>query len=110
VKGISVDFRRILKFDSDLLDLRAYLIDVSRFEEESKDGVSDGVIGETYRRLDDGCLIVVKSKSFSDSMDNRAIEKELEKEMNLCHPYIARPIGFIFPIESSGLRELKIGR
>jgi serine/threonine protein kinase len=110
VKGISIDFRRILKFDSDLSDLIAYLIDVSIFEEESKDGVSDEVVCEKYRRLDDDCLIVVKSKNFSDSVDNKTIEQELEKAMNLCHPCIAGTIGFIFPIESSGLRELKIGR
>jgi hypothetical protein len=110
MKGISVDFRRILKFDSDLSDLRAYLMDVSIFEEESKEGGCDGVIIEKYRRLDDDCLIVVKSKSLSDSVDNKEIEQKIEKEVTLCHPCIAGPIGFIFRFESSKLRELKIGQ
>jgi serine/threonine protein kinase len=109
-QDISVDFRRILKFDSDLADLTAYLIDVSRFEEGSVEGGCDRMFGQKYLRLDDGCLIVVKSMNLSDSVDNKEVEKEIEKELNLCHPCIAGAIGFILPIESSGLRELKIGR
>jgi serine/threonine protein kinase len=110
MKDISVDFRRILKFDSDLSDLSAYLIDVSVFEEESKEGGSDGVIIEKYRRLDDGCLIVVKSKSLSDSVDTKEIEQKIEKKVTLSHPCIAGSIGFVFGVESSKLRKLKIGR
>jgi hypothetical protein len=110
VKGISIDLRRILKFGSHLADLRAYLIDLWRFEEESNESGCNRVINEKYRRLDDGCLIVVKSMSLSDSVNNKEIEKEVEKKVNLCHHCIAGPIGVIFPIESSGLRELKIGK
>jgi serine/threonine protein kinase len=106
MKGISVDFRRILKFDSDVSDLTAYLIDLSRFEEIG----CDRVIIQKYRRLDDGCLIVVKSKRLSGSVDKKEIEQKIEKEVNLCHPCIAGPIGFIFGVESSEFRELKIGR
>jgi hypothetical protein len=110
VKGISVDFRRIWKFDSDLGGFRTYLVDLSIFEEESKEDGCAGVISEKYRRLDDGCLIVMQSINVSHSVNNREIEKELEKEVNLCHPCIAAPIGFIFPVESSELREMKIGQ
>jgi serine/threonine protein kinase len=103
-KDISVDFRRPLKFNSDLADLTAYVVDISSFVEGS---VVDGVFS---RGCDDDCLIVVESVNLSDSIDNKEVETEIEKEINLLHPCIAAPIGFLFPSESSGLRELKIVR
>jgi serine/threonine protein kinase len=60
--------------------------------------------------LDDGCLIVVNSMSFSESVENREIAKEIEKKVNVLHPCISVPIGFVLPAESSELRELKIVR
>jgi serine/threonine protein kinase len=52
----------------------------------------------------------VTAKSLSASVDNGEIESAIEKEVNLCHPCIAARIGFVFPTELSGLRELKIVR
>jgi serine/threonine protein kinase len=105
MKGIEIDFRRILKFNSGLPELTAYLLDVSSFEEGS-------VLNEcqTYQRRDDGCLIVVKSMNISDCVDREEVEKEIEIQMNLRHPCIAGPIGFVFPANSSASEQLKIGR
>jgi hypothetical protein len=109
-KHIEIDFRLLLKFDSDLGPLKSYLVDISLFEEESAEGGIGQVLSKIYRRQDDGCLIVVKLISFSVSVDNREIERAIEKEVNILHPCIAAPIGFVFPAESSALRELKIVR
>jgi serine/threonine protein kinase len=54
--------------------------------------------------------MILKSMSLSDSVKNNEVEKEIEKEVNLCHPCILDRIGFVFRVESSELRELKIGR
>jgi hypothetical protein len=110
MKRIAIDFRRILKFGSDLADLKSYLVDLSRFEERSVECGNEEVFNEMYERQDDGCLILVKLKSLSTSMENRDVEEAISKEVNLFHPCIAAPIGFVFSTESSGLRELKIVR
>jgi hypothetical protein len=107
-KGIEIDFRRILKFDSNLAALTTYLIDISLFEEISVECRIGGVLSEMYRRQDDGCLIVVNSMKLSESNENREIAKEIENKLNILHPCISVPIGFILPAESSELRELKI--
>jgi hypothetical protein len=109
-KSIEIDFRRILKFDSDLAAFTAYLIDISLFEEISVECGIGGVLSEIYQRQDDGCLIVVKSINFTESVDCSDIAKEIEEEMNIVHRCITRPIGFVLLSESSGLRELKIVR
>jgi hypothetical protein len=38
------------------------------------------------------------------------MENEIEKLINLRHPCIAAPIGFVFPLESGSRQELKIVR
>jgi hypothetical protein len=110
LKGIEVDFRRILRLNSDLPDLTAYQMDLSIFKERTVLNGCQQFLSESYERLDDGCLIVVKSITLSDSVDGREIEKEIEKEMNLRHPCIAGLMGFVFSRNSSGWQELKIGR
>jgi serine/threonine protein kinase len=52
----------------------------------------------------------VKSISLSESVNNREIKKEIEKAVNVLHPCIAPPRGFVFRGEPSELRELKIVR
>jgi serine/threonine protein kinase len=108
--GIAVDFRRILKFNSDLADFTAYQFDISAFETGSIQCECDGALSQIYRRRDDDCLIVVKSINLSDSVEQSEIENEIEKDVNLCHPCIARAIGFVFLAESSESRELKVAR
>jgi hypothetical protein len=106
MKGIDVDFRCLSTFNSGLRDFAAYLIDLSGLEERT-------VLNEwneTYQRSEDGCLIVVKSINVPDCIERRQLENELEKVMNLHHPCIASPIGFVFPAKSSSLQELKIAR
>jgi serine/threonine protein kinase len=97
-----------LKFDSHLAALTAYLIDISLFEELSVECGIGGVLSEIYRRQDDGCLIVVNSMSLSESVENREITQEIEKEVNVLYPCISVLIGFVLPAESSELWELKI--
>jgi hypothetical protein len=108
MNDIRIDFRRILRLDSGLPDLMDYLFDVSRFEEGSVLCGCEGVSNQLYRRLDDGCLIVVKSMSLLDSFDNGQLNNSMERAMNLRHPCIAALISFVFPAESSASRELKI--
>jgi serine/threonine protein kinase len=110
MKGIVVDFRRLLSFNSGLPDLTTYSIDLSEFEERTVLNEWNEILSETYERLADGCLIVVKSIKVSNCLESRKIEKELENVMNLSHPCIASPIGFVFPAKSSSLQELKIAR
>jgi serine/threonine protein kinase len=110
MEDILVDFRRILRFNSGLPDLTVYLVNLLLFEERSVLNGCNQFLSQTYQRLDDGCLIVVHSINVSNCVDSRELEKELEKEMNLHHPCIAAPMGFVFPTKSSGSQELKIAR
>jgi serine/threonine protein kinase len=97
MKDIVTDFRPLLNFNSGDPDLRAYQIDLSECEEKT-------VLNEIYQRLEDGCLIAIKSNKVSNCLENQ----ELAKMMHLHHPCIASPIGFVFPAKSSSLQELKI--
>jgi hypothetical protein len=54
--------------------------------------------------------VVVKSVSPSASIEPSQIETEIENLLNLRHPMIAPLIGFAFPAQSSGRRELKTAR
>jgi hypothetical protein len=46
----------------------------------------------------------------SENVSESEIEKEIESLINLCHPCILPPVGFIFPSESGSREELKIIR
>jgi hypothetical protein len=92
--GISLDFRRILKVSCDLHNFKDYFVDLSVFEEESTLNKSD------FRRYDDGISIFVKSIQ----------DLKIETLINLHHPCIVAPIGFLIPIDPSTSRELKIVR
>jgi hypothetical protein len=94
--GIVVDFQRVLRYGSGLPDLTNFLIDLSAFNK-----VSNGI----YRRVEDGLLIVVKSISVPDLTENCGIESEIENLINLHHPCISAPIGFVVSPQ-----ELKIAR
>jgi serine/threonine protein kinase len=58
----------------------------------------------------DGALAVVKSVSPPALIECCQIAIEIENLFNLQHPLIAPLIGFVFPIESGGRRELKSAR
>jgi hypothetical protein len=103
---IEVDFRRILRAGCGFGDLSDYQIDLSVFEEISILGDSDNVSSQIYQRWDDGSVFVVKSKHHWKSRKN--CEIELENLLNLRHPCIAVPIGFVFPMELSESQELMI--
>jgi hypothetical protein len=75
--GFTIDFRRILKLGSDLAILPEYTIDISLFDRETN---HESI--EMYKRMEDGLLIVVKS------IQN-------VEHLNLRHPCITAPIGFI---------------
>jgi hypothetical protein len=90
--GVSVDFRRISRVGSGLSCLKDYI-----FEEGATIG-------------SDQFLVVVKSMPISEWIGKREIENEIENLINLHHPCINSPIGFVLPSESEVLRELKIAR
>jgi hypothetical protein len=108
--SIAVDFQRIRKVGFDLPYLRNYLVNLSGFEETSILNKSDEVPNQHYHRIEDEFLVVVKSIPALKSVDNSEIEHEIEKLINLRHPCIAHPIGFVLRIESGILHELKLVR
>jgi hypothetical protein len=96
--------------DSGLLQLRDHVVNLCRFEERSIIGQSDRVLNQIYQRADDQFLFVVKSISLTECIEKLQIEKEIENLINLVHPCIAAPIGFVYPMESVCWQELKIIR
>jgi hypothetical protein len=108
--GIAIDFRRIVRVGSGLDDLKDYEISVRTFEAGSVLGMFDQVLRERYLRREDDLGLVVKSIPRWQSMGDYGIELELDKLLNLRHPCIAAPIGFVLPNELSESQELKIVR
>jgi hypothetical protein len=88
--------------------LRNYDVKVSDFEERSLIEESNKVVNEIYHRVEDQSLIFVKSIPVSKSIENSRMRNEIENLINLRHPCITGPIGFIFPIESHIGQEMKI--
>jgi hypothetical protein len=103
--GISVDFRRVLRFISGFFNLKSYQLEDSMIEEMDLIFESGGIESSLYRRIEDGSLIVVNSIFFRDLIQDGLIEKDIKKLINLCYPCIAAPIRFIF---TAGLQELKV--
>jgi hypothetical protein len=103
---ISIDFRRILRIDSELGDLNDYLIDLSVFEERSVLDEFDGILSEIYERCPDGSLMIVNSQDVLESKESLILE--IENLLNLCHPCILAPIGFIFCPDWTVSDKLKI--
>jgi serine/threonine protein kinase len=96
IAGIPVDFRGILRE----FDLTTWLIDLSTFQKISGQN-------SLYRRHNNQSSIIVKSIRLSESVRKREIQNEIENLINLRHPCITDPIGFVLPTRS---RELKIAR
>jgi hypothetical protein len=103
--GIAVDFRRILRIDSDFGCEKDYLIDLSVFEERSGLDENGVISSEMYRRCEDGSLVIVNSMGEFESKES--LITEIENQLNLFHPCILSPIGFIFDPELRVSGELK---
>jgi serine/threonine protein kinase len=108
--GIGIDFRRIQKVGFGLPCLRDYIVNLSVFEERSLICDSAEVPNEIYHRIEDELLIIMKSKPLSENVSESEIEKEIENLINLRHPCITSPIGFVFGLESGSQQKLKIVR
>jgi hypothetical protein len=108
--GIALDFRRIHRMGFDVPCLGEYIVNFSVFEERSLICESDEIRNEIYDRIEDEVLVFLKSKPLPKNVEKSAIENEIEKLINLRHPCIAAPIGFVFGIESGSRQELKIVR
>jgi serine/threonine protein kinase len=108
--GLTNDFRRIQRVGFDLRCLGDYIVNLSVFEERSIICESDEFRNEIYNRLEDDFFIFVKSKPLSENVEESQIEMAVEKLINLHHPCITAPIGFVIGIESGIGRELKIVR
>jgi tRNA A-37 threonylcarbamoyl transferase component Bud32 len=104
--GIAIDFRRIRRVGFGVRYFGDYIINLSEFGERSLICNSDEVRNEIYHRTEDEFLVYLKPKPLSEDVE----ESEIEKLINLRHPCIAAPIGFVLPIESDGQREMKIVR
>jgi hypothetical protein len=104
--NIAVDFRRILRNDSGFVSFNDCLIDFSIFEEGPMLVEFDGIWNEMYQRCDDGSSVIVKSISGLESKESLLIE--IENLLNLSHPCILGPIGFILEGDWSVSRLLKI--
>jgi serine/threonine protein kinase len=104
--GIFVDFRRVLRIDSEFHGLNDYLIDLSAFEERSVLDEIEGNLREMYERSEDGSMVIANSKNGIESKESLKIE--IENQLNLSHPCILSPIGFIFRPDLTISGELKI--
>jgi hypothetical protein len=105
--GISVDFRRILRFGRSHLELKSYELYESVIDEMDVICECGGIESCLYRRIEDHAVIVIESIFVRDFIEDGLIEKAIEKLINLCHSCIASPIGFVFGV---GSRELKVLR
>jgi serine/threonine protein kinase len=90
--------------------LRDYIVDVSGFEATPLTCDSDEVSNEIYHRIEDEFLVFMKSTPLSDKVEESQIGRELEKLINLRHPCISAPVGFVFAIERGSWEKLKIVR
>jgi serine/threonine protein kinase len=86
--------------------LRDYTVTLSTFQERSILSGSDEIPNQIYHRIEDEFLVNMKSNPHSDNFSESGIEKMID----LRHPCIVGPIGFVFPIESGSREELKIIR
>jgi hypothetical protein len=106
-------FRQLLRLGSGLPCLSECLLDLSMFERVQPLGIGDEHLSELYRRLSDGLEIVVKLnrrldvEQGDDCWTEIEIENEIEKLLNLRHPCIVAPLGFVV---SSNWTELKVAR
>jgi hypothetical protein len=66
--GIVIDFRRIQRLGFDVGCLGDYIVNLSVFEERSKIWESDEIGNEIYDRIEDECLVFVKSKAHSTNV------------------------------------------
>jgi serine/threonine protein kinase len=87
-----------------------YVVNLSAFEEKSIICNSNKIPNQICYRIEDQFLVFMKSKPHSENVSESEIENEIENLINLRHPCIAAPIGFVFPIGSGSRRELKIVR
>jgi hypothetical protein len=108
MEGIEVDFRCFLSFKWYVPDFRAYEIDLSEFEKRRFLTECNEMLCENYERFEDGFLIFIKSMKISNCFESHKFEKALENVMNLHHPCIIFPIGFVFPTKGYSLQELNI--
>jgi serine/threonine protein kinase len=108
--NVRIDFRRIARVGSGLRCLRDCVVNLSGFEEGSMIDESERVGKAIYHRIEDDFSIFVKSISHSGSVKESRMDNEIENLINLRHPCIAGPIGFITGIESGNREELKIIR
>jgi hypothetical protein len=108
--GVALDFRRIQRVGFDLPSLNDHFVNLSEFEKESIITESDQVSSQIYHRIEDQVLVVVKSIAHLECVEKSRIENAIENLINLRHPCIAAPIGFVVSIESGSLQELKIVR
>jgi serine/threonine protein kinase len=86
------------------------IVKFSVFQERSVICDSDEVPKEVYHRIEEEFFGFYEIKDSSANAQNSQIENEIENLINLRHPCIAAPIGFVVGIESGSQRELKIVR
>jgi hypothetical protein len=106
--GVVVDFRRLRKVGSGLLSLPNYQFDLSELDEGSIMNENDRISTRMYHRRNDDFSIVVKSLFVPLSVNTCHIEREIEKLVNLQHPCIAAPIGFIHPSQCGALKIIRL--
>jgi tRNA A-37 threonylcarbamoyl transferase component Bud32 len=107
---LRVDFRRIERVGSGLHCLKDYIVNLAGFEKELKIDESDGVRKAIYHRVEDQFVIFLKSIARSENVPKSRMENEIENLINLRHPCITGPIGFIFGTEPGSQQELKVVR
>jgi hypothetical protein len=96
--GIAIDFQGIRRVGFDIPCLGDYTVNLSAFEEKSIICDSDEVPNQIYHRIEDEFLVCIRSVRFSEHVQKSHIEKGIETLINLLHPCIATPIGFVVRI------------
>jgi hypothetical protein len=109
-REIDIDFRRVLRVGLGFVDLKAYIVNLQAFEEGFVESGCDEIGNAKYQREEDGCLMIVTSIDVSDCFEQNRIEHAIENLVNMRHPCINNPIGFVLPTDSGGIGEMNILR
>jgi hypothetical protein len=90
------ELERIRRLGSGLRNLSNCLLDLSVFEGNDAISASGTGSGQLYRRFDDGLEIFAKLCGEFDPDENCEIEKEIERLMNVIHPFTLLLLNLFF--------------
>jgi hypothetical protein len=105
---MTIDFKRICRFDSGLPSLSDCLFNLSGFSEGSQLSESDEVSTQIYEKCDDKFQIIVKSINISGCLAKEDVARSIENLMNLRHPCVASVNGVVLLSPLQGLKIVRM--